>query len=89
MSKTKQQILFEAGNMELPDGIYPGMMNDKIYHAIDEYAKQHRIALMEWLTRKDCQLAILYGDDPLRFCDNDREYTIEQVDTLFLQSQSQ
>lgn len=38
--KTKQTIWFEESNRELPEGIYPGMADDKIYNAMQIYADQ-------------------------------------------------
>ena len=51
--KTVEAIYFEESNKSLPDGIYPGMANDKVYNAMRVFADQEKrkeaIAFAEWL----------------------------------------
>lgn len=86
MSKTKEEILFEEGNKALPDGIYPGMANDKIYNAMDAWAKERSIAFAEWCAAKG--YARWIGMDGKWHWQDDVTitYTTDQLFNLFIQS---
>jgi len=69
MDKTKETIWFEESNRQLPDGIYPGVMDTKIYNAMQVFADQEKrneaIAFAEWAAESGW---ILYPD-----CDENEE----------------
>lgn len=45
----KESIFFEESNKELPEGIYPGMANTKIYNAMERFAKQEAIGFAKFV----------------------------------------
>jgi hypothetical protein len=53
-----------------------------------EYAKQQVVSVLKWVTDEKSPFAIMYGDQEQRFADNEREYTPEEVYSLFIEDQN-
>ena len=55
---------------------------DEIRNAVQqalEMERQQTIDFVEWLTRYDSPYAIMWGNEPERFCTENKDFTIEQV----------
>jgi hypothetical protein len=56
-----------------------------VEEAMEEYAKEVAIELLNFVTSETSPFAIMYGNQPDRFATNDREYTSEEVYNLYHQ----
>jgi len=92
MDKTKETIWFEESNKELPEGIYPGMMQTKIYNAMQVYADQEKrkeaIAFHKWAYKYGWELNPLYPNS-WKTSGGNEMLADEQLYDLYLQSLTQ
>jgi hypothetical protein len=86
--KTPEEILKEYGCGNIPFDENVTMLHPAIIGAMQEYAREYTLSLIEWLTRKDSPYAIVYGDEK-RFVTREKDYTIEEVYEMYKQEQKQ